>query len=102
MGFLRNTKTPQTDNQSAISDSLLTLTDVIAPSAVSINPRSINISGTQARVFYAVSYPRYLNDGWLEPILNMEPYIPRRNSELMAEFFHIPFYRSNLCHRLIV
>ncbi len=72
MGFLRNTKTPPTDNQSAISDSLLTLTDVIAPSAVSINPRSINISGTQARVFYAVSYPRYLNDGWLEPILNME------------------------------
>ena len=72
MGFLRNTKTLPTDNQSAISDSLLTLTDVIAPSAVSINPRSINISGTQARVFYAVSYPRYLNDGWLEPILNME------------------------------
>ena len=74
MGFLGKpkTKTLPTNNQSAISDSLLTLTDVIAPSAVSINPRSINISGTQARVFYAVSYPRYLNDGWLEPILNME------------------------------
>ncbi len=56
----------------AIENSLLTLTDVIAPSAVSINPRSISISGVQARVFYAVSYPRYLNDGWLEPILNLE------------------------------
>lgn len=65
-------KTPQTEGQAAISDSLLTLTDVIAPSAISINPRSISISGTQARVFYAVSYPRYLNDGWLEPILNLE------------------------------
>lgn len=60
------------ENAVAITDSLLTLTDVIAPSAVSISPRNINISGTLARVFYAVSYPRYLNDGWLEPILNLE------------------------------
>ncbi len=51
---------------------LMTLEDVVAPSAVSVNPRSINISGTSARVFFAVSYPRYLNDGWLEPILNLE------------------------------
>jgi type IV secretory pathway VirB4 component len=56
----------------SVGDNLLTLTDVVAPSAVSITPRSINISGTYARVFYAVSYPRYLTDGWLEPVLNME------------------------------
>ena len=73
MGLLDNLrKNSATATQAAISDSLLTLTDVIAPSAVSINPRSISISGVQARVFYAVSYPRYLNDGWLEPILNLE------------------------------
>lgn len=73
MGLLDNFKKNNfTPTQTAISDSLLTLTDVIAPSAVSINPRSISISGVQARVFYAVSYPRYLNDGWLEPILNLE------------------------------
>lgn len=73
MGLLDNLrKNTTTATQAAISDSLLTLTDVIAPSAVSINPRSISISGVQARVFYAVSYPRYLNDGWLEPILNLE------------------------------
>jgi len=53
-------------------DQLLTITDVIAPSAISINPRSINISGVTARTYYAVAYPRYLNDGWLEPILNIE------------------------------
>lgn len=55
-----------------VETALMTLEDVISPSAVSINPRSINISGTNARVFFAVSYPRYLNDGWLEPILNLE------------------------------
>lgn len=50
----------------------LSLPDVVAPSAISINPRSLNVSGRLSRVFFAVSYPRYLNDGWLEPILNLE------------------------------
>jgi len=51
---------------------LMTREDVVAPSAVRVDPRSINISGMNARVFFAVSYPRYLNDGWLEPILDLE------------------------------
>ncbi|MCU0678608.1 MAG: DUF87 domain-containing protein [Candidatus Pacebacteria bacterium] len=72
MGILDNFKPKKSDSDVNVSDSLLTLTDVVAPSGVSITPRSINISGTLARVFYAVSYPRYLTDGWLEPILNME------------------------------
>lgn len=54
-----------------LSDQLLTLTDVIAPSAISITPRSINVSGVNARVYYAVSYPRFLTDGWIEPVLNL-------------------------------
>ena len=49
----------------------MTLNDVIATSALSISPRSINVRGINARVYYAVSYPRFLNDGWLEPILNL-------------------------------
>jgi len=68
--FIKKTNTDE--NTEAISESLLTLTDVVAPSAINIGPRNINISGTLARVFYAVSYPRYLNDGWLEPVLNLE------------------------------
>lgn len=78
MGFLDFTKqkkvedTTQQEDVQAISDALLTLEDVIAPSGIEIGSRSINISGTYARTFFAVSYPRYLNDGWLEPILNLE------------------------------
>jgi type IV secretory pathway VirB4 component len=56
---------------SDIKEQLSTLTDVIAPSAIDITPKSVNISGTNARVYYAVSYPRYLNDGWMEPVLNL-------------------------------
>ncbi len=54
------------------SDAPLSLPDVIAPSAIGINPRSINVSGKLSRIFFAVSYPRYLNDGWMEPVLNLE------------------------------
>lgn len=54
------------------NDGSLTLPDIIAPSAINISPRSINISGKLSRVFFVVSYPRYLTDGWLEPLLNIE------------------------------
>ncbi|NCO61859.1 hypothetical protein GW879_00175, partial [Candidatus Kaiserbacteria bacterium] len=50
--FIKKTNTDE--NTEAISESLLTLTDVVAPSAINIGPRNINISGTLARVFYAV------------------------------------------------
>ncbi len=50
----------------------LTLKDVVAPSAIQIDGRSINVSGRHARVFFAVSYPRYLTDGWLEPLINLQ------------------------------
>jgi conjugal transfer ATP-binding protein TraC len=59
------------DKNDALNNTLLTLADVIAPSAVNINPRNINVSGVLARVYYAVSYPRYLSDGWMEPVLNL-------------------------------
>jgi len=73
MGFLDNLRPqPKKDSILPAGESLLTINDVVAPSGVAISPRSINISGTMARVFYAVSYPRYLTDGWLEPILNLE------------------------------
>lgn len=54
------------------SDSILSVPDVIAPSAINITPRSVNVSGKFSRVFFVVSYPRFLNDGWLEPILSLE------------------------------
>src|SRR6056297_2789100 len=62
---------PDGEKNDSMKDQLLTLTDVVAPSAISISPRGINVSGVNARVYYAVSYPRFLNDGWLEPVLNL-------------------------------
>ncbi len=74
MGIFDFIKTKKDDGSKPLDteSALMTLEDVVAPSAVSVSPRGINISGQSARVFFAVSYPRYLNDGWLEPILNLE------------------------------
>ena len=71
MALLDFLQPKQNNDNPAIDDQLLTLTDVIAPSAIKINPRMISISGINARTYYAVSYPRYLNDGWIEPVLNL-------------------------------
>lgn len=69
---LLNPQNNQNDNKGTdMGSQLLSLTDVIAPAAINITPRSINISGIYSRVYYTVSYPKFLNDGWMEPILNL-------------------------------
>lgn len=68
LDFLRQTSG---DSKIDFGEQLLTLNDVIAPNAVKINPHSLNLSGVTARTYYAVSYPRYLTDGWIEPVLNL-------------------------------
>ena len=75
------------------NDAPLTLPDIIAPSAISISPRNINVSGKLSRIFFAVSYPRILNDSWLEPIVNLEREIdisivihPINTAEMLKKF----------------
>jgi len=58
--------------QDIIDASRMTLEDAIAPSAVGITPRELNVSGTLVRSFFVVSFPRYLTEGWLEQVLNLE------------------------------
>lgn len=50
----------------------LQLQDVLAPAAVEVKPRSLKIGGRISRTFFVVSYPRFLVDGWLAPIINLD------------------------------
>lgn len=82
--------TPAKDTASGGS---MTLEDIIAPSAVGITPREINVSGKLVRTYFAISFPRYLNDGWLEPVLNLERVFdvsivihPMDTSEVLKKF----------------
>ncbi len=50
----------------------LELQDVIAPAALKVSPKSLNVSGKITRTFFVISYPRYLTEGWFAPIVNLD------------------------------
>jgi conjugal transfer ATP-binding protein TraC len=51
---------------------VLELQDVIAPSALKITPREINLGDKIARTFFVMSYPRVLTDSWFSPVINLD------------------------------
>src|SRR5690242_11975213 len=48
------------------------LEDVIAPSALKIESKSINLENKIARTFFIISYSLYLTDNWFSPIINLD------------------------------
>ncbi len=53
-------------------EGVLELQDVIAPSALKITPREINLGDKIARTFFVMSYPRVLSDSWFAPVINLD------------------------------
>lgn len=51
---------------------VLELKDIIAPSALKITPKSLNLGEKIARTFFVMSYPRFLSTGWFSPIINLD------------------------------
>jgi len=51
---------------------VLELKDIIAPSALKITPREVNLGDKIVRTFFVISYPRYLSDNWFSPIINLD------------------------------
>jgi conjugal transfer ATP-binding protein TraC len=51
---------------------ILELQDVIAPSALKITPRELNLGDKIARTFFVMSYPRVLTDSWFAPVINLD------------------------------
>ncbi len=50
----------------------LELEDIIAPSAVEVGSQTLKIGGKISKTFFVISYPRFLVEGWLSPIINMD------------------------------
>ena len=50
----------------------LDLVDTIAPTALKIGAREIELGEKFVRAFYAISYPRFLADGWFSPVINLD------------------------------
>lgn len=50
----------------------LQLADAIAPAALKVGAREIELGKKFSRSFYTISYPRFLSDGWFMPIVNLD------------------------------
>lgn len=51
---------------------VLELKDVIAPSALKVSPRELNLGDKIVRSFFVISYPRFLSESWFAPIINLD------------------------------
>ncbi|MDQ5901751.1 MAG: conjugal transfer ATP-binding protein TraC [Patescibacteria group bacterium] len=50
----------------------LELQDILAPSALKVTPKSLNLGDKITRTYFVISYPRYLSDNWFTPIINLD------------------------------
>jgi conjugal transfer ATP-binding protein TraC len=81
MGFLDFLKPKQNNQLKQITSILpkdiyrsavLELKDIIAPSALKISPKTLNLGEKLVRSFFVMSYPKYLSDSWFSPIINLD------------------------------
>lgn len=49
----------------------INIQDIIAPSFIGISQDKLKIGEKTAKSFFILSYPRYLNTGWLSPAINL-------------------------------
>ncbi|MBI2045993.1 MAG: DUF87 domain-containing protein [Parcubacteria group bacterium] len=74
--FLKKKKTEEAITpilpQEIYEAATLELKDILAPSALKISPREINLGEKIARTFFVISYPRFLTDNWFSPIINLD------------------------------
>ena len=54
------------------AEGTLNLADTIAPAALKVASREIELGEKVARSFYTISYPRFLTDSWFTPIINLD------------------------------
>jgi type IV secretory pathway VirB4 component len=58
--------------ESVFERGVLTLRDIVAPSALEVNQNWIRVGEYYARTMFVFSYPRFLSSGWLSPIVNLD------------------------------
>lgn len=62
---------------------LVSIKDIIAPSAMQVNPDHLKLNNKFVRTLFVFTYPRYLTTGWFSSIVNL-------NEELDVAFYVTP------------
>jgi conjugal transfer ATP-binding protein TraC len=58
--------------QDIYTQGALDLADTIAPAALKVGSKELEIGEKFSRTFYTISYPRFLVDSWFMPIINLD------------------------------
>lgn len=53
-------------------EAIASLQDIIAPSSIEVTRDGLKLDGKVIKTFFVISYPRYLTDGWLAPLVNLD------------------------------
>jgi len=72
---------------------VLELKDIIAPSALKVSPKELDLGEKILRSFFIISYPRFLSESWFSPIINLDKVFdvaifvhPIETSKVLREF----------------
>lgn len=75
------------------SSAAMELRDILAPSAVEIGSGFIKLGDKIAKNYFVMSYPKFLTEGWLAPIINLDKIfdvsihiVPINSAEIMRDF----------------
>ncbi len=98
LDFLKGKKKDDSDVLPVLPEEIyrtgvLDLQDVIAPHALRVSSRELDLGEKIARTFFVISYPRFLTTGWFAPIINMDKVIdisifihPMDTNEMLRKF----------------
>jgi len=77
-----------------LTEAKIDVKDIIAPSYIGINQNNIKLGDKIAKSYFIFSYPRYLNTGWLSPIINL-------NVPMDISFFIYPIDNKLILKKLV-
>ncbi len=58
------------EEEIAYTRGVITIKDLIAPSALEVKPTYIRLGGKYIRTLFVMQYPRYISVGWFSPVIN--------------------------------
>lgn len=98
MGILDFLKTKTDNNEGLTKEDIYNkasdeLKNLLAPSGVKLQAQELNLSGKITKSFFIISYPRFLDDSWLAPLINLDKVFnvsihitPLATAEVMKKF----------------
>jgi len=92
MGIFSSNK-KQEKKEKLFESEITGVKDIIAPASIKIDQNSAMVGEVISKTYFVFSYPRYLNTGWLSPIINLD--IP-----LDVSFFLHPIETETILKKL--